>query len=130
MTPLELLANLEARGVRLTARADRLVYDAPAGVMTAELLGLLRANRAELLAALTARPQPEPPAVGQLESHADREIRRFWSVARPRPDGRGWYDPAHSADLEALARVAEPPPAPRVAATLPDCNNQLTINPK
>jgi hypothetical protein len=27
------------------------------------------------------------------ETHADREIRRFLSVCRPWPDGRGWYDP-------------------------------------
>ena len=46
---------------------------------------------AELVALLTG--SPKPPAGGQLETHADREWRRFLAVCRPWRDGRGWYNP-------------------------------------
>lgn len=40
---------------------------------------------------VTSGISPEAPS--QPETHGDREWRRFLVVCRPRPDGRGWYDP-------------------------------------
>jgi len=102
----ELLAELTARGVRLTACGDRLAYDAPAGVMTAELRDRVKACKPELLAMLAGNPEPAPDA--RPETHADREWRRFLAVCRPWPDGRGWYDPR---ELERFRRLTERPAA-------------------
>jgi hypothetical protein len=49
MTTSELLTSLRDRGVVLTVRNDRLVFDAPVGVMTPELRDLLTEHKAELL---------------------------------------------------------------------------------
>jgi len=128
MSPADtLLADLEAHGIELQPDGHRLRYR-PKAAMSPALAERVKQHKGELLAALTARPQP--PAVGQVETHADREWRRFPAVCRRWPDGRGWYDPTQTAAVVALARAAEPPPAPRGAATLPNYNNQLTINPK
>lgn len=116
MTAPELLADLTAHGVRLAARDGRLAYDAPAGMMTPERLGLLRACKPELLVLLGGTPEPEPPTDERPESpwppesdgYADQEWRRFIAVARPWPDGRGWYDPR---EHERFRRLMERPTA-------------------
>jgi hypothetical protein len=59
MTRGELLHALQAHDVRLRVDGERLTYDAPAGVMTAELLALLRQQKHALLALL---PQGSLPA--------------------------------------------------------------------
>ena len=105
MNAPELLAELNGRGVRLTSHGDRLAYDAPAGVMTPDLAERVKACKAELLAILAG--SPEPVDGGQLETHADRETRRFLAVCRPWPDGCGWYDPAQAPTAEALARAED-----------------------
>lgn len=48
MTPQELLAELEQRGVKLTVAGDKLRYDAPAGALTPELKEALRQHKAEI----------------------------------------------------------------------------------
>ncbi len=48
----ELLADLRRAGVNLSAKGERLAFDAPAGVVTPELRATLQARKAELLAAV------------------------------------------------------------------------------
>lgn len=103
MTAPALLRLLTAHGVRLAAHGGRLTFDAPAGAMTPELLGLLKAHKAELLTILAGEPEQKPPAGVQLESRVDREIRRFLAVCKPWPDGRGWYDPGAMRDAAGRA---------------------------
>ncbi len=55
-TASELITELDARGVRLTAHGKRLAYDAPTGVMTSELRTQMKACKAELLAILAGEP--------------------------------------------------------------------------
>jgi hypothetical protein len=50
--PIELLAECEARGIRLTLAGDRLEIDAPQVALTPDLLDRLKAHKAELLAAI------------------------------------------------------------------------------
>jgi hypothetical protein len=52
MTALALLETLRASDVRLSPKGDRLAFDAPAGVMTAELRALVANHKAEVLAVL------------------------------------------------------------------------------
>ena len=52
MTALDLLATLNRAGVVLSAKGDRLAYDAPKGAMTADLLATIKARKAEVLAVL------------------------------------------------------------------------------
>lgn len=58
MTPAarQLIRELCNRGVTLTARADGLAYDAPAGAMTPQLLAALAACKGELMARLSGAP--------------------------------------------------------------------------
>lgn len=55
MTPSDLLMTLIDRGVRLKVAGDRLVYAAPRGTMTAELVEQLREQKAELVGLVTRR---------------------------------------------------------------------------
>ncbi len=69
-----LLAELRAADVRLRIEGDRLAFDAPAGAMTADLLGRLRADRGGLLKAL--RPKlDDPPAADPAPSDRAPSIR-------------------------------------------------------
>lgn len=52
MTAAKLLGDLYRAGVVLSANGDRLAFDAPAGVMTPQLLAILKARKPELLAVL------------------------------------------------------------------------------
>ena len=60
MSAVPVLEELTRLGVRLWAEGDRLRYDAPAGVMTAERVAAVRENKLLLLAELTAPPAPRP----------------------------------------------------------------------
>jgi hypothetical protein len=62
MTAIDLLADLQARGVVLTAKAGKLGYDAPRGGMTPNLVAMVRQHKAALLALLqnpVADPVPD-----------------------------------------------------------------------
>ena len=52
MTPSDLLTLFHARGVRLSRQADRLVIDAPAGLVTADDRRALAEHKDALIAAL------------------------------------------------------------------------------
>ncbi|MGH9839693.1 MAG: hypothetical protein ACREEM_13005 [Blastocatellia bacterium] len=67
-----LLSNLTAQGVRLWAEADRLKFDAPAGVLTDDDRAALREHKAELLTILTGPglcPTCREPANLQDRTH-------------------------------------------------------------
>ena len=55
MTSVELLQMLEKTGVSLAIREDRLVVDAPAGVMTVALRDAIVSNKTSLMALLAKR---------------------------------------------------------------------------
>ncbi len=55
MTRSAILTDLSALGVRVSASGDRLHVEAAKGVLTPDLLAMLRAHKAELLAALGSR---------------------------------------------------------------------------
>ncbi len=86
----ELVGVLTARGIELRAEGGRLRFR-PRAAMTPDLAERVKRHKPELLAMLAGGP--EPVADDRPETHADREWRRFLAVARPWPDGRGWYDP-------------------------------------
>lgn len=65
MTNVELLADLTRMGLVLTAKGDRLAYDAPPGVLTPVVLAKLKAHKGELLALL----QQPKGATAEAEPH-------------------------------------------------------------
>lgn len=52
MTATDLLHECDRLGVRLCRHGNRVIYSAPADVLTAELLARLKAHKPDLLAAL------------------------------------------------------------------------------
>jgi hypothetical protein len=68
-----LLAELRSADVRLRIEGDRLTCDAPAGVMTADLLARLRADRDGLLAMM--RRAHDAPAVDPVPADQSPSIR-------------------------------------------------------
>jgi hypothetical protein len=60
MTPTELLMAIDGLGIRLAADGDRLVIDAPRGVLTAERVGALQEHKAAILAVLPRRTVETP----------------------------------------------------------------------
>jgi hypothetical protein len=67
MTPSDLLMDLIDLGVRLRAIDDRLVYVAPHGAMTAELVEQLRELKAEVIALLARRTCKTCGSAGRCE---------------------------------------------------------------
>jgi len=59
--PLDLLAECESHGIRLTLAVNRgLAIDAPRDALTPNLLGRLKVHKTELLAMLRSAPEPSP----------------------------------------------------------------------
>jgi len=85
MTALDLLAMLDRAGVVLSAKGDRLAYDAPSGVMTADLVATVKAHKAELLALLDTRRRIAEQ-LAQLVPYRTPDGRRIW--VNPRYKGR------------------------------------------
>ena len=99
----ELIADLRARGVVLTAEGDSLRYDGPDGAITTEDLEGLRANKAAILALLREAPvaisaeaeaisPPTPARVEAAPTSADcwPALCFYGHIPRwQRPDG-GW----------------------------------------
>lgn len=75
MTGEVVLQQLRERDIRLTASGDRLVVDAPRGVLTEQLRDALRERKAELLAILTAPDHWARQAAGLLATVADPDRR-------------------------------------------------------
>ena len=88
MNARELLSSLEADGVRLSIKGDRLVLDAPTGVLTASRIEELRPHKPELLVLLSER-RIEPATVEEPERDSFDDMvedaRRFQRDGRPGP---------------------------------------------
>ena len=65
MSAFDILCHLNAAGVNLSRRGDKLIAS-PKEAVTPEILGLLRAHKLELLAALPT-PQPPPSKASEAE---------------------------------------------------------------
>ena len=94
MTARELLATLQAEGVRVSAKGDRLVLDSPKGVLDAERLEQVRVLKPELLALLAEsgiEPGAEPPPAPANEDVSFLELLeaadRFQREGKPGPWG-------------------------------------------
>ena len=88
MTAKELLSSLEADGVRLSIKGDRLVLDAPTGVMSSQRIEELRPYKAELLALVSERRgEPASEDVPERDSFEDivDDARRFLREEKPGP---------------------------------------------
>ena len=90
MTGPELVADLCARGVRLTAHGGRLLYDAPVGAMTPELAGQVKAHKADLLAVLADVPEPPAERTGYMTELVLRKGRFHWRRRRMDEADRAW----------------------------------------
>jgi hypothetical protein len=73
-TAEKLMAELRRVGVILMAKEDRLVFDAPAGVMKPDVLAIIKSHKFELLALLqqpsdaTRDPRPATTSASSLSS--------------------------------------------------------------
>jgi len=105
-TPVELLTDCNAHGIRLTlSDGHGLEIDAPQGALTPELLARLKAYKTELLALLASGPQDTHGDAGQALA----------AVAAPRrrsavPVAVEW--PAAAADFCLLLTPDDLPPVP------------------
>jgi len=90
MTARELLAQLEADDVHLTINGDRLVLNAPKGVLSSERIEELRPFKPELLAIVIERQRRSAPGdVPERDSFDDivEDARRFQTEGKPGPWG-------------------------------------------
>lgn len=88
MTAQELLAQLEADDVRLTIKGDRLVLNAPTGVMSPERIEEIRPYKPALLAILAKRRSQPALAQGSERDSFDDivdDARRFQREGKPGP---------------------------------------------
>ena len=90
MTARELLTALQAEGVRVTVRGDRLVLDSPMGVLDPDQIEQVRALKSELLA-LLAEPDAERQLAAVAEDVSFLELLeaadRFQREGKPGPWG-------------------------------------------
>ncbi|MCH7591186.1 MAG: hypothetical protein IH989_00190 [Planctomycetes bacterium] len=75
MTGVLLLEQLQERDIRLSANGDRLVVDAPRGLLTAQLRETLLDRKAELLAILADRDDSARQAAALLSRVDDPDVR-------------------------------------------------------
>lgn len=121
MTIAELLDELRRFSVRLTARDDKLVVDAPPGVITPSLADAIRTNKAALLALFSRTPTGSTEEIFALP-HAPNEDRlsltqeRIWAIDQLTPEsgqfnlpGSWWLNGPLDADRfeGAVARLVD-----------------------
>jgi len=83
-----MLTTLEAQGVRLTVKGDRLVLNAPEGVLSPERIEQIRPHKKELLAILSERQELLESADGPERDSFDdlvEDARRFQQEGKPGP---------------------------------------------
>ena len=88
MTARELLAQLEADDVRLTIKGDRLVLNAPKGVLSPERIEEIRPYKPELLAIVSERRgEPASEDAPERDSFDDivEDACRFQREGKPGP---------------------------------------------
>ena len=67
MSAAALIAELGGRGIELTVTGDRVRWRAPKGVMTGEMIEVLRLHKSAVLALLTFLPhKPRRPALSPV----------------------------------------------------------------
>jgi len=90
MSATELLAQLEAEDVRLSIRGDRLVLNAPEGLLTPDRLDELRPHKQALMALVAERQsdatKEEEPSRDSFDEIVE-DARRFQREGRPGPWG-------------------------------------------
>jgi len=88
MIARELLTALQAEGVQVTVKGDRLVLDSPRGALDPDRLDQVRTHKPELLALLT-EPGTEPPSAQSNEDVSFLELveaaDRFQREGKPGP---------------------------------------------
>jgi hypothetical protein len=77
MTVVELLRSLSAIGISVSSERGHLVVEAPWGVITSDLREELGSRKAELIAALEMRPNPQDVTLFE----AQNEIARLLAIA-------------------------------------------------
>jgi len=122
MSASALLETLRARGVNLSAKAGKLVYDAPPGVLTDADRAALREHKVELLALLTSPVATGPARPGaptecfshEQEPQACRRCGgRAWRLRETPQGGDGWlWICAACADRFGDTKIAPYVPAP------------------
>ncbi len=94
MSASALVETLRARGVNLSAQAGKLVYDAPAGVLTDADRTALREHKAALLALLAPSPLASAPPVATAPERPGAPKECFSHEQEPeacrRCGGRAW----------------------------------------
>ena len=113
MTPTEVLAVCQERGVVFAAEAGRLRFRDPAGVMDEELRAEVKAHRRELIALLA----PVPPATdldGDLATDVNQPPPRYatpWPLPPdfpPPPDPSRWVGRLPGPDGESCQNCGQP----------------------
>lgn len=101
MTAGELLRQLDGLGVHLSANGDRLVCDAPAGVLTPALQAQLRAHKADILSLFAqADVAAQPPKPRLQPNTRPGEIplspgqARLWQIEQLAPGHTAYHIPA------------------------------------
>ncbi len=129
MSASALVETLRARGVNLSAQAGKLVYDAPAGVLTDADRASLREHKVELLALLAPSPpaSASPVDTGPARPGAPKECfsheqdpppcrrcgGRAWRLRETPKSGGGWlWICAACADRFGDTKIAPYVPAP------------------
>ncbi|ETW98425.1 MAG: hypothetical protein ETSY1_18745 [Candidatus Entotheonella factor] len=101
MTAAELLHELHRLGVHLSANGDRLVCEAPKGVLTSGLQAQLQSHKAEILRLLTQaetvaqlpRPRLQPrPQAGEIPLSPGQL--RLWQMEQLEPGRAAYHIPA------------------------------------
>jgi len=89
MTARELLAKLEADDVRLTIKGDRLVLNAPRGVLSAARIEEIRPYKPELMAIVAERQVEQVASEPTRDSFEDivEDARRFQREGKAGPWG-------------------------------------------
>jgi hypothetical protein len=77
-----LLGELRAAGVSIRSEGGRLIVEAPAGLVTAEIRAQLVKCKAELVSAL--EPDLSPPSEDTIEAGAFREVAGLLAIAYQR----------------------------------------------
>ena len=113
MPPRELLAELQAKDIRLTVQGEQLRIDAPKGMMTETLRAAIRQQKPALLTLLSAPRRPEPAAPTVVADLCPLSVcpccgtARFWqSIYGVRICAR-YHPPAHDALVAAWSGEGE-----------------------
>jgi hypothetical protein len=118
------LDDLRSRGVVLTVRGEKLRYDAPKGVMTADLVDYLLKHKPELIKLLACSPTLGVPAAAPVSAAA---LSLTPPMPAPVPPPAKRYEPVIY--LGDCREVGEPEPAAPAAAPPPGVERPPAVTP-